>query len=295
MSHKHLGLTIVNDLTWGEHITEITAKANQRLGILRSLKYKLNRLSLERIYKSFIRPILEYGDIIWDKSPNDILDVLERVQLNAARIVVGATARCSSEGLYTETAWEPLSSRRDFHRLTMMYNIINLRAPQYLTDLVPSLVQNRTNYGLRNRGNIDPPRTRINVYTNSFFPSTIRAWNNLDIRKKSLPSIEAFKASHKRSLIQPNALYYFGGRLESAIHARMRFNNSPLKDDLCTFLHVIQSPCGSGETENAKHYFFKCGLFNDQRVVLMSNLLPFIILDSETSHLLNGIPNNKRK
>jgi hypothetical protein len=59
---------------------------------MRSLKYKLDRLSLERIYMGFIRPLLEYGDIIWD-SPGDLLNPLEKIQLNAARIVIGATAR----------------------------------------------------------------------------------------------------------------------------------------------------------------------------------------------------------
>jgi hypothetical protein len=110
-SHKHLGLTLTEDLNWNEHIAEIIDKANRRLGILRSLKYKLDRLSLERIYMGFIRPILEYGDIVWD-SPGEKLSPLEAVQLNAARIVTGATARCSTQGLYNETSWEPLSHRR---------------------------------------------------------------------------------------------------------------------------------------------------------------------------------------
>jgi hypothetical protein len=73
-SHKHLGLTLSQDLTWTEHIKTITDKANRRLGILRSLKHKLDRLSLERIYLGFIRPLLEYGDIVWD-SPADTLQL----------------------------------------------------------------------------------------------------------------------------------------------------------------------------------------------------------------------------
>ena len=33
---------------------------------MRRLKYKLDRKSLESIYISFIRPLLEYGDTMWD-------------------------------------------------------------------------------------------------------------------------------------------------------------------------------------------------------------------------------------
>jgi hypothetical protein len=292
-SHKHLGLTICSDLTWGTHITEVVDKANRRLGILRSLKYKLSRLALERIYKSFIRPILEYGAIIWDKSPNDITNALETVQLNAARVVIGATARCSTEGLYKETAWEPLHKRREFQRLTQMYNIVNNKAPQYLINLLPGQIRQRTEYRLRNRGNLDPPRSRINVYGNSFFPNTIRLWNDLDIGRRSLPSTEAFKSAQRRSLPKKNSLHYFGGRLESAIHARMRIHNSPLNADLCNSLHVIASPlctCGLAVEETVKHFFFKCTLYNAQRETLIANLLPFHIKEEECAHLLNGIP-----
>jgi hypothetical protein len=291
--HKHLGLTIVQDLTWGVHINEIVDKANRRLGILRNLKYKVNRLCLEKIYKAYIRPILEYGDIIWDGSPNDILSLLDQVQHNAARIVIGATAKCSTEGLYRETAWETLQGRRHLHRLSLMYNIVNRKAPQYLIEQLPNLIEARTTYSLRNRGDIDPIRSRINLYANSFFPKTVSLWNNLDREVKSLPSIGAFQANRCRRLPQRNPLYYFGGRLEAAIHARMRINNSPLKDDLCKWLHVIPSslcPCGTGEVEDAKHFFYKCRLFDQEREILMANLLPYIIRERDFLQLLYGIP-----
>jgi hypothetical protein len=289
-NHKHLGLTISKDLSWKVHIDDIVKKANQRLGIMRSLKYKLDRLSLERIYMGFIRPLLEYGDVVWD-SPLEYLGVLETVQLNAARIVTGATARCSTQGLYAETRWEPLSERRKHHRLTLMYKIIQGRAPTYLGDLVPNLVQDRTQYMLRNRGNIDIPLSRLNVLANSFIPQTIKMWNDLEPGTKNLPSVDAFKAHHTRRLPKSNPLYYYGGRLESALHARLRIGNSPLKSDLCDILHVIESPlcpCGSGTPETAKHFFYECQLFNIHRATLMADLLPQIIDDVD--HLLYGIP-----
>jgi hypothetical protein len=205
-SHKHLGLTLCHDLSWKEHITESIDKANRRLGIMRCLKYKLDRLSLERIYKGFIRPILEYGDIVWDCT-FELTYKLEAVQLNAARIVVGATARCTTQGLYDETAWEPLSSRRDFHRLVLMYKIINGKAPLYLTELIPNLVRDRTGYSLRNRDKLDIPFTRTNQHKQSFIPYTAGLWNNLPPENKKAPSIESFKSKHSRSLFLRRILY----------------------------------------------------------------------------------------
>ena len=65
-SHKHLGFYFSHDCTWHQHINHITVKAWARITIVRKLKFKLYRKSLETIYTAFIRPLIEYGDIIWD-------------------------------------------------------------------------------------------------------------------------------------------------------------------------------------------------------------------------------------
>jgi hypothetical protein len=213
------------------------------------------------------------------------------IQKNAARVVIGATARSSTAGVYNEIAWEPLKSRREFHRATLMYNIVHGRAPSYLGDLVPETVGNRTGYMLRNRGDLDPPLTRVNVYANSFVPRTTHIWNNLDRCDSNAPSVEAFRAHHTRSLPRKNPLYYFGRRFESTIHARMRIGNSPLKAHLSNILHVIESPlcpCLSGVEEDTKHFFFKCPLFTVQRAALITDLLPYRI--DEVEPLLFGLP-----
>lgn len=65
-SHTHLGITLSSDASWGNHIQRIYEKAAYRVNILRMLKHDLDRKSLHKFYISLIRPILEYGDIIWD-------------------------------------------------------------------------------------------------------------------------------------------------------------------------------------------------------------------------------------
>ena len=65
-SHKHLGLIFSNDGSWHEHIDHVKAKSWFRLNIMRKLKFQLDRKSLEIIYTSFIRPLLEYSNVVWD-------------------------------------------------------------------------------------------------------------------------------------------------------------------------------------------------------------------------------------
>ena len=77
-NHKHLGLYFSNDGTWHTHINYIKEKAWHRIKIIRTLKFHLDRKSLEIIYTSFIRPILEYSNKIWDNCTQYENDNLEK-------------------------------------------------------------------------------------------------------------------------------------------------------------------------------------------------------------------------
>ena len=82
------------------HMEYILLKAWQRINIMRKLKYQLDRLSLEILYTSFIRPILEYGDILFDNCTQYEKDELGKVQSEAAWIVTGGTKLVSINNLY---------------------------------------------------------------------------------------------------------------------------------------------------------------------------------------------------
>ena len=62
--NKHLGLYFTNDCTWHNHINYIKEKAWHRLKIMR--KFKFDRKSLEIIYLTLKRPLLEHEDVIFD-------------------------------------------------------------------------------------------------------------------------------------------------------------------------------------------------------------------------------------
>lgn len=54
--------------------------------MLRILRYEINRELLIRIYFAFIRPVLEYGDVVWENSTNEQSNLLESIQIEVARI-----------------------------------------------------------------------------------------------------------------------------------------------------------------------------------------------------------------
>ena len=107
---------------------------------MRKLKFQLDRKSLQTIYFSFIRPLLEYADVVWNNCTQYELNELDKIQNEAARIVTGATKLASIDSLHTETGWETLGSRRKTHKLTLFYKMKNGLCPDYLASLVPATV-----------------------------------------------------------------------------------------------------------------------------------------------------------
>ena len=58
-------------LKFEEHLNKVDSNVNKTIGIIRKLQNVLPRSALLTIYKSFIRPHLDYGDIIYDKAFNE--------------------------------------------------------------------------------------------------------------------------------------------------------------------------------------------------------------------------------
>ena len=82
------------------------------------------------IYKSFVRPHLDYGDVIYDQSNNSRLsDKIESVQYNAALAINGAIRGTSKEKLYQELGLESLKDRV---WLDESHNCIKLFRQNYL-------------------------------------------------------------------------------------------------------------------------------------------------------------------
>ena len=128
-SHKHLGLHISKDCIWHEQIEYFKEKAWFRINIMRKFKFLLDRKSLEIIYFFFIRPILEYGDVVWDNCTQQEKQDTEKIQIEAARIVTGTTKLVSINSLYEETGWE---TRPKNHKLTLFFKMINGLSPQLI-------------------------------------------------------------------------------------------------------------------------------------------------------------------
>ena len=183
---------------------------------------------------------------------------LDAIHVEAARIITGATKLCSIEKLFFDLGWESLQSRRNKHKLVIFYKILHGLTPDYLFDIVPPTVRETARYNLRNSEHIQNYRASTNLFLDSFFPSTIRAWNSLPNEVKEASSVAAFKHALNRNIKIPPKYFNAGTRMGQILHARLRMGCSSLNSDLYR-KNIVQSPSSScGEFESAKHFLFTC-------------------------------------
>ena len=84
-------------LNFLEHIKNMLTK------LLRKLQNIFSRGSLLTIFKSFVRPHLDYGDVTFDQGYNNTFhQKMESIQYNAALAITGAIKGSSRENLYQE-------------------------------------------------------------------------------------------------------------------------------------------------------------------------------------------------
>ena len=107
--------------------------------LLRKLRHSIPRKPLLSIYKTFLRPHLDYCDI-YDKPHNEkFIDTIESIQYNAALTITGAIKGTSKEKLFNELGLEYLKDRRWMRRLCLSHKIYNLKSSKYLYNLIPSV------------------------------------------------------------------------------------------------------------------------------------------------------------
>ena len=178
-SHSHLGLVLTPSISWGKHINKCVIIGSHRIHLLSRVKYKLPRFSLCSIYKTLVRPIIEYCNVIYDNCTMNESMELEKVQRRAALVCTGAYRHTKTELLLAELGWQPLTVRRKNHKLILLYKIVNGKCPDYLTAILPN--RNQCEYNLRSADNatLPTPASRLSSKRKFFVASTIRHWISL--------------------------------------------------------------------------------------------------------------------
>ena len=149
----------------------------------------------------------------------------------------------------------------------MFYKLNVGNSPEFLCDLIPPSVGETNNYNLQNSHNISQTTNRLSISQQSFFPSTTKLWNLLDLRIRQLSTFESFKYKLKQHYYKndkPPSYCNIGNRYLNILHTRIRNNCSALHNDLfhANLIHSPSCSCGYS-TENAEHFLLYCKMHKE--------------------------------
>jgi len=160
---------------------------------IRQLRRHVDYDTLYTLIRALILSRLDYCNSLFACSSQSTLHHLQRVQDAAARLLCGAPARTHAPPLLKQLHWLPVSSRIQFKRCTLMFDINHGTAPQYLSELVRHCDDTRLRSNVR--GNFVVSRTRLHVTDEVFSIAGPRAWNALPSDIKLILTRTSF---HKR-------------------------------------------------------------------------------------------------
>ena len=184
-SFKMLGLTFSAKLEWGSYIVSIAKTASKKIGaLICSMKVLSPEVALY-LYKSTIRPCMEYCCHVWAGAPSCYLELLDKLQKRICRTVGPSLA----------ASLELLAHRQNVASLSLFY--------RYYFGNCSSVRGRSTHYSERLHDfSVTIPRCYKDVYANSFFPRTARLWNSLPIECFPLTyDLSGFKSRINRYLL----------------------------------------------------------------------------------------------
>ena len=269
---------------------------------MKYLSKYVSRKVLSLTYKLYVRPHLDYGDVIFHNQRADLMKLIEQVQYKAALIVTGCWQGTSREKLYNELGWEPLDQRRWGRRMTMYYKIVNGLTPSYLFEHVPSEAPRVLRSYIPKA-----PIAKTERYQNSFFPYCINEWNDLDKDIKYSPSLKNFKDNINKLIRPHESVCCNENKYGMKLLTQLRVDFSDLRDHRFNHNFNCRSPiCSCGlEDETPTHFLLCCPRYNRLRIDYLNKISEIVKsditvfpLDHLTDLLLygsesfNGISNN---
>ena len=187
---KDLGVIFYPKLDFNLHIADAAMRANRKLGMIyRSFKF-LNKRGFLKLYKSVVRPTLEYCNVVFSSIYSKEEVLLEKVQERATRFIFSVRSMPYPERLKT-LHLPTLAYRRQRAILIQMFKII--------TGIENICVDKLFELDNESRIRGHPYKlkfkySRTNWKRNSFTRSAIILWNDLPVKAVCSKTVNSFKA-----------------------------------------------------------------------------------------------------
>ena len=186
---KDLGVTFDGQLKFDAHINRIVGKANQVLGMVKRAFSLPDKHTFLKLYKTFIRPHLEYANVIWCPHLKRQSIVIERVQRRATGLLEECKGMTYGERL-NYLGLHSLKGRRKRGDLIQMFKIFHGYDD---VDIGTLFTLSPVNFTRNSEGKLFVQHARTNIRKFSFAARVINPWNALPTNVKYAKTINEFK------------------------------------------------------------------------------------------------------
>ena len=191
---KDLGVFVSNNMKVGNQCVEAANKANRALGLVnRTFKYH-NPRSFTNLYKSYVRPHLEFAVQAWSPYLKKDIRILEKVQRRATRLIHGLE-NLSYEDRLERTGLYSLECRRQRGDLIETFKIL-----KGLEEIQAEKLFTLSQYPSTRGGplKLSKTRSRTDIRKNFFSQRSVNLWNSLPESIKAANTVISFKSSLDR-------------------------------------------------------------------------------------------------
>lgn len=186
---KDLGVFVDEELKFRQHAASAASKANQNLAVIRRSFKKIDRETLPLLYKTLVRPHLEYGNLTWGPFNRADQQLVERVQRRATRMVMDIREKPYCQRLQ-DLDLPSLYYRRKRGDMIRVYQVLHSQL-----ELSANILERERTH--RTRGHplkLVKPTAISRIRRNSFAVRVINDWNSLPTNVVTAPSTGSFKA-----------------------------------------------------------------------------------------------------